>query len=171
VINSAIDSGTHGPFMGTKSITAASDSTIRYSPRVLYTYRVGDKDYQSERVYYGGVETYNAADINSIISGLQPGMSISVYTNPHNPSESYIYNGTKSYTGIIISIILILIAIGIVYQHNVNHKDLIPEFNKSFETSETSVIPPSTRIVRRYPNTTIGTRGVYSTTNPRKTFW
>lgn len=114
------------------------DNSARYYPRVLYEYRLGNRIYRSEHVFYGKHDTYNAADINALMSQMRPGSTIPVYYNPYKLSESYIYPGVKSWTGIIISCVLILIAIVIAYRHNRTDKTAKLHHGGYQETSVTS---------------------------------
>jgi len=107
-------------YMDPRNIVAATNSSAKYEPIVFYRYRVGNRDYQSENVIYSGANSYNALETKNIFGQIQTGGTIPVYYNPNNPSESYIYNGTKSYTGIVIGIILLLLAAYLGYYHNLS---------------------------------------------------
>jgi hypothetical protein len=93
---------------------------MHYVPMIVYRYRVNNMDYQSNNVVYSGPKSFNPIDTKLIMGNITPGSIIPVYYNPHNPNESYIYNGIPSYIGIILGIILLLIAGYIGYRHNIN---------------------------------------------------
>lgn len=103
------------------------DDSARYIPIVIYRYRVGNRDYQSDKVVYSGPKSYSTFDTKTIMGNISNGSIVQVYYNPRNPKESYIYVGTRNYFGIIIGIILILIAIYIGYKGNTKKsEDQVP---------------------------------------------
>lgn len=116
VINSVIESETtkykkSQTYDNTDTIDVETSTNTRYHPKVLYRYNIDGKEYESTSDFYGGDQWYNALDIKTIMSTFTPGTTIRIFYNPKNASESYIYNGTKSYTGLVISILLLLLAL------------------------------------------------------------
>lgn len=174
VINSTIDSWWHGHNLGTRSITSATDSTIRYYPCMLYKYTVNNIQHQSEKVYFGGLETYNAHDINVLMGLYQPGSTIEVYVNPENSKESYVYNGTKSCRGVILSLIILAVGIYLVYKENFKMR------SKGTETTEGAPVARSPEVERApvarspvfnsLPEVEIGERGGDSLYHYRQKF-
>lgn len=105
-------------YIDPKFIVATVDGSAQYIPVVLYTYRVGGKEYQSKNFSYYGPQTYNALDMKTMMGPFYPGATIQVFYNPSNPAESYVYNGKVDHTGVVLSVILLLIAAYIAYRHN-----------------------------------------------------
>jgi hypothetical protein len=103
-------------YIDPKYIIPTVDNSARYVPIVVYRYSVGGHNYQSNSVVYSGPSSYSALDTKTIMRNITTGATISVYYNPHNPSESYIYIGTKNYVSLVLGIILLLIAIYLGYQ-------------------------------------------------------
>lgn len=101
-----------------------------YTPYIVYQYTVNGFLYQSSNIFYGGKKKYNGFDIQLFMKMFSPGTIINVYYNPKNFSEAYIYDGTKSYVGIVWGVIFIIIAIVIFFYHN-------KEKNKGNEESKT----------------------------------
>lgn len=131
VINSLAEpanSSAGNTFIDPRYIVATTDSNAKFIPRVVYRYRVGNREFQSENVVYFGPRYYSAADIKMMLGQIYPGAVIPVFYNPNNNSESYIYNGNKSYTGIVIGIILILISSYLGYYH-------VTEVSKNIKTA------------------------------------
>lgn len=91
-------------------IIATTDDQARYIPKVTYKYTVNKTEYQSNNVVYAGEKSYSAIDIKTMLGLITPGSTIPVYYNPGDPSESYIYNGLHSYTGIIIGAVLLALS-------------------------------------------------------------
>ena len=107
-------------YIDPSTIIATTNDNAQYIPRVVYRYRVGNRDYQSTNVVYSGAKSYNALDIKTLLGQVYPGATIPIYYNPNNHAESYIYNGNKSWTGVIIGLALLLIA---AYLAHRNHKN------------------------------------------------
>ena len=100
----------------------STDNSTKYIPRVLYRYTVNGREYQSTNVVYGGEKAYNSFDIKTMMGHITPGSTVQVYVNPNDHNESYIYNGTAAYMGILMGLVLLAIAAAIGYHHNVNQK-------------------------------------------------
>src|SRR5690625_2656645 len=87
-----------------------TNTSAKYKPKVNYVYQVNGRRYSSHNFAYDSDNSYNSYEINQLMDGIEPNSTIRVYYNPSKPSESYIYNGTTSYTGIVISIIMLFLA-------------------------------------------------------------
>ncbi len=99
------------------NIVVTTNDNAQYTPRILYAYRVGNKEYQSNNLVYAGQDSYNAYQTKMMIGQLQPGSTVPVFYNPGNHAESYIYGGQTNYWGILGGIVLILISAFIGYHH------------------------------------------------------
>lgn len=115
------------------------------APTVVYNYTVGNKNYHSNNIIYGGSYSFNNVNIRSIINGVYAGSSIPIYYNPKNPNESYIFNGTKNYLGIVLSLIVLLIAGYLGYHHNTSlyKKNTVTVTSQTNKLSETPNEIPS----------------------------
>jgi hypothetical protein len=136
-------------YVDPKYITPTINDSARYIPIIIYRYRIGDRDYQSDKVVYSGPKSYSTFDTKTIMGNISNGSIIPIYYNPRNPKESYIYVGTTNYLGIIIGIVLILIAIYIGYRGNFNKPEGQAQVKKNggdsnttgSQTSKTNGIP------------------------------
>lgn len=116
------------------------DNSAKYIPNVTYEYQIGNMMYKSSSIVYDGEKSYSATDTKMIMDKLIVGSVIPIYYDPNNFSESYIYNNTHSYIGIIIGIILIVIAAYLGYRHNSNVKNV---FNKKTKKKTMDQINPN----------------------------
>jgi hypothetical protein len=61
----------------------------RYRAAVEYRYRVGAKDYQSSRIFWGGNEG-RRRHMESVVSAYPAGARMGIYYDPQNPAEAVI---------------------------------------------------------------------------------
>jgi hypothetical protein len=77
---------------GTVTVSAlekSPDSRWRYRAAVQYRYRVGSKEYQSNRIFWGGNEG-RWKHMESVIATYPQGSKVSVHYDPQNPAEAVI---------------------------------------------------------------------------------
>jgi hypothetical protein len=65
------------------------DTRWRYRATVQYSYRVGGKEYQSDRIFWGGNEGRHR-HMASVIAAYPQGSKLSVHYDPQNPAEAVI---------------------------------------------------------------------------------
>lgn len=102
-------------YVDPRNIVITKNSNAEYIPRISYRYRVDNKDYESGNFIYDGKYSYNAYDTKALMEPIQPRSTISVYYNPKNHSESYVYPGTQSWMGVWTGIILLIISAVLFY--------------------------------------------------------
>jgi uncharacterized protein DUF3592 len=78
----------------TGTVTASAlekspENKSRYRAAVRYRYRVGAKDYQSNRVFWGGNEG-REKHMASVVATYRTGDKVPIYYDPHNPAEAVI---------------------------------------------------------------------------------
>lgn len=61
----------------------------RYRAAIQYRYRVGGKDYQSDRIFWGGSEG-RKRHMESVVSAYPAGASVAVRYDPQNPAQGVI---------------------------------------------------------------------------------
>jgi hypothetical protein len=61
----------------------------RYRAAIQYRYRVGGKDYQSDRIFWGGNEG-RKRHMESVVATYSDGASVAVHYDPQNPAEAVI---------------------------------------------------------------------------------
>ena len=71
------------------ALEQSPDNKRRYRAAVRYRYRVGGKDYQSNRVFWGGNEG-RQNHMASVVTSYPAGAKMPVYYNPQNPAEAVI---------------------------------------------------------------------------------
>lgn len=128
------------------NITVENANKMRFKPTVMYVYQVNGKEYQSNKLVYSQPETFNAAQTKYLVGELAPGSTISVYVNPKNPGESYIYNGISNYWGIIAGIIIFVVGL-IVYSRAHVKKDKYKDLDKLTEKYGVNIILPQYRMM------------------------
>lgn len=87
----------------------------RYIPKIIYSYTVNGTKYDSNSVIYPAVSSYGYDKVRSIVGNLKDGDTIEIYYNPKNPKKSYIITGKRDYSGLMIGIILVIIAVYLGY--------------------------------------------------------
>ena len=131
-----------------RAIVPRTTDQARYTPVVNYIYTAAGRDYRSNNFIYRGSSSFNSIDIVGIMSTIVPGQTISVYYNPSNPSEAYIWPGDTDYTGTWVSIALIIVAVGVYFagRYYGNKMDGAKEdWNVSETVRQEPWVPPTTR--------------------------
>lgn len=135
VLNSALATSGHGFLnFGSSNTLFGNVNKQIYYPKVLYQYNINGNNYQSTNVSYANTTQFNAVEINAIMLALAKGNTVSVAYNPNNYAESYIFNGTKSNSGIFWGIFLILVALALGYYHNMVQRKKEYKTEKAIDT-------------------------------------
>jgi hypothetical protein len=71
----------------TSALEKSPDGRWRYRAAVKYRYRVGAKEYQSDRIFWGGNEG-RQRHMASVIATYPQGCKVSVHYDPENPAEA-----------------------------------------------------------------------------------
>jgi len=69
------------------ALQKSPDGRWRYRAAVQYRYRAGGKEYQSDRIFWGGNEG-RQKHIASVIAAYPQGSKVSVHYDPQNPAEA-----------------------------------------------------------------------------------
>jgi hypothetical protein len=69
------------------ALEKSPDGRWRYRAAVQYRYRVGAKEYQSNRIFWGGNEG-RRKHMESVIAAYPAGCKASVHYDPQNPTEA-----------------------------------------------------------------------------------
>ena len=152
-------------YIDPNAIIVTTGDNAQYIPRILYRYRVGGREFQSNNLVYSGSDSYNAYQTKMLIGQLTPGATIPVFYNPNNHAEAYVYNGLHNYWGIVGGIILLLIAAFIAHHHmnkvktsktTIDYSPSLTDIDESMKgntivrkntTTIASYIPTSNRVV------------------------
>ena len=169
VINSLLEPESESrTFLNLQDLSPTTDISVKFIPRVLYSYTVAGRTYQSTNFMYGADKAYNALDIQTLMGHMAPNSTIQVYYNPDNPSESYIYNGVHNYTGVWMGLLLLAIAAVIAYYHNTIKKRDTGRILGDYDVSTPSLTDISPRATAR---TNIAATGTTTRTTFRKGFY
>ena len=104
-------------YLDPRQMIAYERDPARYKPYVVYSYQIGDRNYQSSSVAYGdGRNTYNSLEIKTLMSQIIPGNTIMIYVDPSNPRNAYIYTRDTNYWGSVLGLILLLIGGFLLYR-------------------------------------------------------
>lgn len=104
-------------YIDPRYLLAYINDSAKFIPRVIYRYRLNGIEYQSDNVIYSGYTSYDSLNVKTLLGHITTGSTIPVFYNPNDPKESYIYNGDKSYSGIVIGLILLAAGGYLVYNH------------------------------------------------------
>jgi hypothetical protein len=69
------------------ALEKSPDGRWRYRAAVQYRYRAGGKEYQSDRIFWGGNEG-RQKHMASVIAAYPQGSKVSVHYDPQNPAEA-----------------------------------------------------------------------------------
>jgi hypothetical protein len=94
-------------FTSTKSVPCGGRSSrgcVEYAPNVVYLYRVGDTEYQGERINFSAVNTFDSAEASDDYLNYYQNKTVEVFYNPNNFQEStlsqeYVYKFNDYYAG------------------------------------------------------------------------
>ena len=116
-----LNRGQGSPFIDPQYLIPKKGDNSQYRPIVVYRYKAGGNEYQSNNVVFAERKSYNAFETKTLLAQLSAGGNVQVYYNPKNNKESYIYNGIEDNKGIIWGIVLILLALALVYFGSKKH--------------------------------------------------
>ena len=94
-------------FTSTKSVPCGgrnSRGCIKYVPNVVYLYRVGDKEYQGERINFSAVNTFDSKEASDDYLNHYRNKTVEVFYSSNNPQQStlsreYVYKFDDYYAG------------------------------------------------------------------------
>lgn len=107
----------HAPYIDPSTIVPRQNEKTKFKPIVSYRYIVNGREYTSTGVVFHGKDDYDSLTTSMMMTNLRPGATVQIFFNPNNPSESYLFNGESSSTGIWWGAILILIGLILGYIH------------------------------------------------------
>ena len=151
-------------YVDPSTIIATTNDNAQYIPRVVYRYRVDNRDYQSTNVVYAGAKSYNALDIKTLLGQVYPGATIPIYYNPNNHDESYIYNGNKSWSSVIIGLALLLIAAYLAHRNYKNKTVTTTTKTTKITNASPSLTDIDTNIARQTTVPVATSRSITKTT-------
>jgi hypothetical protein len=91
-----------------------SDGCITYRPKIVYAYRVEDREYESKTWSFRSTSC-RKKEVSNIVDRYVPGSEVDIYYDPENPSQAVLERGItpRDYViGFVIVGIIFLVAIG-----------------------------------------------------------
>lgn len=106
------------------ALVGKGDET-RATVEVRYQYHVGDKDYEGDRIRFGGRSGTSAVIADRIAAKYPPGAVVDVYYNPKSPSRAVLEPGDKGNVTALIAFLIVFVAISaVLVAHSVAGKVL-----------------------------------------------
>lgn len=100
-----------------KALLISQTSDVKYTPYIYYKYRVDGREYTGDKLMYSSPRNFSAIDTASLLKNLPRGATFPVHYDSNDPSESYVYPGSKEYTGMIIGTVLFLLGLALLFLH------------------------------------------------------
>jgi hypothetical protein len=70
-------------------------TSTSYNPVIEYTYQIGGKAYQGNRVFAGATMSYDLGTAQGIVNRYQPGMAVTVHYDPADPTQAVLETTSK----------------------------------------------------------------------------
>jgi hypothetical protein len=94
----------------------ADSEQSRFRPLIEYAYRVGDRDYRSSRIQWGGlIDLPSRSAAAKVVGHYQTGKSIKVYYNPRQPRVAVLQPGHAARIGNAVTIAPVFALFGLFY--------------------------------------------------------
>ena len=90
IVSSRLDQNTRTERRDGHSYTSTS-----YTPIVEYTYEVGGKTYQGNKVFPGASMSYDHGTAQGIVNRYQPGAAVTVHYDPADPTQAVLETKSK----------------------------------------------------------------------------
>ena len=90
IVSSRLDQNTRTERRDGHSYTSTS-----YTPIVEYTYEVGGKTYQGNKVFPGASMSYDHGTAQGIVNRYQPGAAVTVHYDPTDPTQAVLETKSK----------------------------------------------------------------------------
>lgn len=81
---------------------------------VRYRYRVGNKEYESRRIRFGGQARTSALAADEIVAKYPRGATIDVYYNPKSPAQAVLEPGNSGNVTALVALLVVFVAISAV---------------------------------------------------------
>ena len=90
IVSSRLDQNTRTERRDNRTYTSTS-----YTPIVEYTYEIGGKTYQGNRVFPGASMSYDHGTAQGIVNRYQPGAAVTVHYDPADPAQAVLETKSK----------------------------------------------------------------------------
>ena len=110
-----------GEIISSKTQESYFDEGAIYKTVIQYKYTIGEKEYFSNRVFYGDYIGRNFSySVKKIVNKYVKGATVSVYYNPQHPNKSVLETGIHPviYRELIVGILFLLLSIGMLMKQS-----------------------------------------------------
>jgi len=90
IVSSRLDQNTRTERRDGHTYTSTS-----YAPIVEYTYEIGGKPYQGNRIFPGATMSYDLGTAQGIVNRYQPGAAVTVHYDPADPTQAVLETKSK----------------------------------------------------------------------------
>jgi Protein of unknown function (DUF3592) len=95
-------------------VIASDDNDDDNTVEIRYRYRVGDKDFESTRVKFGGHAAMSQIAADQLVARYPQGAGVDVYYDPKTPSHAVLEPGNKSNPAALIVFLVVFVVISTV---------------------------------------------------------
>ena len=81
--------------MRTERHDGHSYTSTSHTPIIEYSYQVGQRAYQGNRVFPGATMSYDLGTAQGIVNRYQPGMTVTVHYDPTDPTQAVLETKSK----------------------------------------------------------------------------
>lgn len=104
---------TEGEILESELQESSGDQGTMYSAHVVYRYALDGGEFESNRIWYGGVySTSDRSEMFEIVKQYPVGKTVTVYYSPDSPSESVLIPGAYVLSHVLYVIGLVFLGIG-----------------------------------------------------------
>jgi hypothetical protein len=90
IVSARLDQSTH-----TEDEDGHTYTSTSYRPVIEYTYEIGGKIYQGNRVFPGASMSYDHGTAQGIVNRYQPGAAVTVHYDPADPTQAVLETKSK----------------------------------------------------------------------------
>lgn len=91
-----------------------NDGEVTFKPKILYAYRLNDKEYTSDRITIFFKYSSNTSYAKRLIKKYPKDSQVKIYYDPYKPEHSILEPGIPNEVGILLFIGLIFISISVI---------------------------------------------------------
>lgn len=90
------------------------EGTVRYRPRIRFTYAVGDTSHESDRHTFGAPDTLDGELAYTLVDRYKADAPVHVYINPNDPADAVMQPGDRTGVGRTLGTGLFLMLLGLL---------------------------------------------------------
>ena len=93
------------------SVERHSMDADQFAVTLRYRYRVGEKDYEGDRIRIGGKKITSRAHAETMAAKYPPGCKVTVHYDPKKPARAVLEAGKSANTAVTVAVLLLFVAI------------------------------------------------------------